>query len=69
MGDEVNELAALFAAWRDDIDSVPMPTMPLLEAALLLHADSPIPPAAAGGDGLGLTVDRYELLIHGAPSS
>lgn len=46
MGDEVNELAALFAAWRYDIDSVPVSIMPLLETALLLHTGPPNPPAA-----------------------
>lgn len=38
-GDEVNELTVLFAAWRDDLDSVPAPAMPLLEAALAFGTD------------------------------
>lgn len=46
MGDEDDELAVLFAAWREDIDSVPAPAMPVLEAAFVLHADSPVLPAA-----------------------
>ncbi|MEV8442066.1 anti-sigma-D factor RsdA [Actinosynnema sp. NPDC051121] len=39
-GGEEDELAALLAAWREDIDSVPAPAMLVLEAALTLHAAS-----------------------------
>lgn len=37
MGDEGDELAVLFAAWRQDIDSVPAPAMVLVEAALIVR--------------------------------
>ncbi len=46
MGDEGDELAVLFAAWRQDIDSVPAPAMVLVEAALILQANAPVLPAA-----------------------
>ena len=42
MGDEDDELAVLFAAWREDIYSVPAPAMLALEAALALHISTPV---------------------------
>ena len=37
MGNEDEELAGLFAAWREDIDSVPVPAMLVVEATIVPH--------------------------------
>ena len=41
MADEDDELSGLFAAWREDIDSVPQPAMLVLELAVMLQVLSP----------------------------
>jgi hypothetical protein len=51
--DEDDELAMLFAAWREELDSVPVSAMPVLEAALILHTDSPIQPATRLSAAIG----------------
>lgn len=41
MSSDDDELAVLFAAWREDIDSVPAPALVVLQATLILNTNSP----------------------------